>query len=117
MNQNIKFVYCDIGGVLFDESGSKHFLKEYSLDNEKFRQARNKYLTPSLRGELTADKTLILTLKSLNLESNIADYNDYWTKNSKPIPEAQEMLTKIATHYPVGLLTNNMKDSLPYYKK
>lgn len=117
MNTSVKFVYCDIGGVLFDESGTNSLLKEFGIDPKLFRRARAKYLKASLTGEITANELLQSTLHDIGLATDIKDYNDYWASHSKPYSRGQRTLSIISKHYSVGLITNNMKGSLPYYKK
>jgi putative hydrolase of the HAD superfamily len=107
MNKSVKFVYCDIGGVLFDESGTDQLATDYGIDLDKFRVARANYLDD--------DQMLSSIMQDISGHVNIENYNEYWTQNSKPYLIGQKMLTKIADHYPIGLLTNNMKDSLSYY--
>ena len=117
MKGKIKLVYCDIGGVLFDEGGTKALKKDFNINLDKFREVRKKYLKKSLTGKITANELIDNVLVDINVNIKIANYNDYWASNSKPYPNGQAMLVSVSKYYPVGILTNNMKNSLSFYRK
>ena len=117
MGSRIKFVFSDIGGVLFDEKGTDYLVSKYNLDPESFKVSRQKYLKDAIVGKTSPEEMFRLTTLNMGKEVNITEYNSIWCANSHPYLESHEMLEKISHKYPVGLLTNIVKDTLGEYRK
>lgn len=45
------------------------------------------------------------------------DWQKYYLRSAKPIPQAQSLLKWVAEHYRVGLLTNNMPGGMDSYRR
>ena len=103
----VKFVYFDIGGVLFNwisalDNLAKHLNRPY---NEVFAIFQ-KYDDDVSRGKISPDHLWEYYKKELNSDVEMGDFLDWWSDNFTPIPIMHEFVKKVSRKYKVGILTN-----------
>lgn len=68
-------------------------------------------------GKMSANELWQKYKSTLHLQLEITDYNDYFFSHSQPILPGQQLLCRLASQYPLGLLTNTVSGSFSYMKK
>lgn len=107
MKKQIKFIYFDLGSVLFSFSGGlKNLAKENNRSYAELEKVFKKYDDQACRGQITPQELWELYKKELNLETNISDFAEYWTDNFHPIKETHTLVRELSRVYPIGILTN-----------
>lgn len=108
MKKDIKFVYFDVGGVLFRwrEVLIEIAVKHKKPVDEVFR-VYTKYDEVACRGIISYQKLWENMYSDLGISSE-KDFNffDFSMEKFTPILESHKFIKKIAKHLPVGLLTN-----------
>lgn len=115
MNLKIKFIYFDLGGVVFHfRGGLEKLALKFNLDYEDFRRIFTSLDNKVCRGEIAPNELWQIYCKRLDLPaSSIEDFADYWVGNFEPILETRNLIINAASKYRIGLLTNIYKDIFP----
>jgi putative hydrolase of the HAD superfamily len=118
---NIKFIYFDLGGVIVTDSFrpmAKKLAKEYGLDEEKIFQAYVR--TTSLeysQGKVIGERWVYF-FQEIGVDlHDLKKFLDKWHKTFLPIKETITIIKKISKKHKVGLLADQPKDLMPYFKK
>jgi HAD superfamily hydrolase (TIGR01509 family) len=116
----IKFVYFDLGDVLFTwEDGLKNLAVIESRPYEEiFKVFINKYHDDACRGRTTPQYVWQNLKRDLNLNTELVDFADWWTDEFKPIQPMHELARETAKKYRIGLFTNLFKEVMAHsFKK
>ncbi|MBN1263465.1 MAG: HAD-IA family hydrolase [Candidatus Pacebacteria bacterium] len=107
MSNRIKFIYFDLGGVLFRfRGGLERLAKENSRQYEDFEKVFRMYDDKVCRGEMMPQDLWLKYKDELGLETKIDDFAEYWTDNFYPIVESHSLVNQLTRGYQIGLLTN-----------
>lgn len=110
----IKFVYCDIGGVLLhtDVPLLQNLSVLYNRPLDKIRVLHYQYVPIACKGKLSLEDLQVLYLLKLNIKythKQKPKFFKHWVDYSEPIEPMQMLLAEIARKYPVGLLTDTVE--------
>lgn len=108
MRNDIKFVYFDVGGVLFRW---REVLEEIAIKHGKkadgILRVFSKYDEAACRGLLTSQQLWKKMHRELKISSEKDfDFLSFSMTKFVPIVETHEFIKEIAEHLPIGLLTN-----------
>lgn len=110
MRNNIKFVYFDLGGVLFRWKESLDAISKLcNVSLESTIGVFDKYDNDACRGRISPKQFWEIYKKELNVDIKIENFIDWWTNYFSPIPESHKLVMQLAKKYDVGLLTNIYK--------
>ncbi|MDO8582921.1 MAG: HAD-IA family hydrolase [bacterium] len=103
----IKFVYFDIGGVLFNwKIALKNLAKHLDRSYESVKAVFERYDEDVCRGKITPDSLWQYYKTELNVGLEINDFADWWTDKFTPIKQMHDLARDISKKYRVGILTN-----------
>lgn len=102
-----KFVYFDLGGVVFHfREGLTKLAMKHNLAYSDFERVWREYDAQVCRGEMTADQLWNVYQKELNFSEDM-DFLEYWVTYFAPIVETHSLMVElVARDIPIGLLTN-----------
>lgn len=108
MKKNIKFVYFDVGGVLFRwREVIEEIAKRHGKKADEVLRVFAKYDEAACRGLLTSQQLWKQMYRKLKISPKIDfDFFKFSIKKFVPITETHEFIKEIAEYLPVGLLTN-----------
>lgn len=107
MENSIKFIYLDLGGVLFNwRIALNKLAKHINRPFEDIHFLFNKYDPDACKGITTSQQLWQIYKKELKLKIDIEDFLEWWIDNFEPILEMHELVKTLATKYPLGLITN-----------
>ncbi len=103
----VSFVYFDVNGTLvrFFERAFDQIAKQSRRPIDQIEMLFWKYDKMMCAGELTNDEVNKVFAKELGLKG--FDWQKNYQSNVEVTPHANEMVSWVAEHYEVGLLTNN----------
>lgn len=104
----IKFIYFDLGGVVFIfRNGLRKLAKEEDKNYEDFERVWRQYDDQICRGEITGQDLWYLYKDELGLnEREGFDFLDFWTDNFKPINETHNFINQYIGKISIGLISN-----------
>lgn len=102
----IKFVYCDVNGVLvrFYQHGFVDLARECAVNPEQVETAFWHFNDAVCRGEMTLEELNTALAKHLGVKK--VDWKGKYMAAVESIPAMHACLQKIAKDHPIGLLTN-----------
>lgn len=104
---HIRFVYFDIGGVMFSW---KIAVKKFSVFlNKPYSEVFavvQKYDDDICRGKISPNHLLQYFIKELDLDIQIDDFLNMWTDNFEPILVMHEFVKEVSRKYKIGIITN-----------
>ncbi len=104
---NIRFVYFDVGGVIFDFEQGIHNLADLLGTNfENCERIFKKYDPIICRGKITPQELWNKYKKEIGYKGDDVDFADFWSDQFIPIPQIHEFIKELQKNYAVGLLTN-----------
>lgn len=108
MKNSIKFIYFDLGGVMFRWNGIyDHISKKYGRPIEDIEKTYLKYDVLSCRGLIRPEDIGQGMTKDLKLpKDNPFDFTETAMKVFAPIYETHNFVSTVIKSYRVGLLTN-----------
>lgn len=110
MKNTIKFIYFDMGGVLFKWRNALVNLANYcNTPYEKIWEVFEKYDNEFCRGKISQAQYWQLYKKELEIDVEMKNYMEWWTDQFVIIPETHELLIELSKKYKIGLLTNIYK--------
>ena len=115
----IKFVYFDIGDVLFEWKDGLKGLSEISNKSyQETHDAFEKYDADACRGTITPQELWKHLKTELDIKIEIDDFADWWSDYFKPILEMHDLVKKAAKKYRIGILTNIYHETMVHaFKK
>ncbi|PIY80056.1 MAG: hypothetical protein COY80_04880 [Candidatus Pacebacteria bacterium CG_4_10_14_0_8_um_filter_42_14] len=105
-----KFVYFDLGGVLFTfNDGLRRLATKHSIRYEAFEEVFKKYDNKVCRGEISSQELWKLYQNELKFTDNeITNFADYWVSNFVSIPQTKKLIKDLAGKTKIGLITNRL---------
>jgi HAD superfamily hydrolase (TIGR01509 family) len=103
----IKFIYFDIGDVLFEWKDGLKAL--FEMSNKPYKEVHDvfeKYDDDACRGKITPQELWHHLKKELNIDTEIDDFADWWSDRFKPILEMHNLVREAVKKYRIGILTN-----------
>jgi putative hydrolase of the HAD superfamily len=107
----IKFVYFDLGDVLFEWKDGLKGLSE--LSKKSYQEThdifeKEKHDNDAILGKITPQELWQLLKKELDIDKDteIDDFADWWSDHFKPILEMHDFVREVSKNYKVGILTN-----------
>lgn len=107
--KKIRFVYFDIGGVLFNWHRIRHRLLELTkCDWDKFYQVFLYHDARACRGEITPAQLWQEYKKEFAIQDPVDnfDFLEFWVDGFIPYEASHQLLKKISQSHPFGYLTN-----------
>lgn len=108
-NNNIQYIYFDLGGVVLDfKRGFTQLSPVVDRPQEAIEKAYFVHAEPAARGTISALEFWTRIRHDLNLNHDSAefDYQDYWTDSFAPISETHELIRELSANYRIGILSN-----------
>lgn len=108
-NKEIKFVYCDVNGVLvrfFHKAFGKISL-DLNISVDSIETAFWHYNEPANRGEITVKEFNAAMEAKLGLKSGSFDWEPYYMESVEPIMSMHRCLAEISKTTKVGLLSDS----------
>lgn len=110
--KEIKAIFFDIGGVLYDESPNKEdkkeFKKKFNVSYSKYREVVKNYIANAQTNQISSKKYFHLVSKNLNLDDK--EFTNYYKKRrTKTInikKEVEKTIIGLKKNYLLGTLTN-----------
>jgi len=112
----IKFVYFDIGDVVFE--WKQALRKIAAMANKSYEEVLsvfNKYDNDACRGKITGQELWEHFKEELEISSEIDNFIEWWANSFSPIPATHHLAKEIYRKYKVGILTNIFPGAMPYY--
>lgn len=108
MQKKVRFLYFDLGGVMFHYNGGLiELTKENGLTIEDFNKVFNKYEHKIAVGEMTLQELWEEYKQALCLNNSVhLDFLEYWVSHFVPIYETHTLVQELALQYPIGILSN-----------
>jgi FMN phosphatase YigB (HAD superfamily) len=104
---DIKFVYFDIGGVLYGfRSGLQRLAKLMSIPYEQCEQLWVQFDDDVCRGKLKPQDLWTKMKSAFGYTGADINFIDFWVSHFQPIQETHKLVQQLATNYAVGLFTN-----------
>jgi FMN phosphatase YigB (HAD superfamily) len=114
----IKFVYFDIGDVVFNW---KQVLTKLALMSKKSYEevyaVYKEYDDDVCRGKIMPQELWEHFQKELQLSNKMDNFLKWWSSNFSPIPAMHEIVVETSEKYKVGILTNIYTGIWKYYVK
>lgn len=113
MKNNIKFIYFDVGGVMFKfKNGLEKISINYNVDLKKVEEVFKKYDDEVCRGKIDTNQLWLNYKKELGIKSeDDFNFSDFWVSNFEPIKSIHKLIFEIKQEYNIGLLTNIYKET------
>lgn len=106
----IKFIYFDLGGVVFHWKNSLAALAHYVNEpEEKCWSVFKKYDDDACRGLISPKQLWNKYRDELHSDKNIEDFVSFWTHYFDPIYETHALIKKLSLAYEIGILSNIYK--------
>lgn len=105
--EGIKFVYFDIGNVLFSFSGGLERLAE--LFNKPFDEIKSYWMSKDneiCRGKLDPQEFWNQAKKYFKYNGDDINFVDFWIDHFKKIEKGHELALRLSKIYKIGLITN-----------
>lgn len=103
----IRFVYFDIGGVLYQfRSGLRGIADVLQIPFEECEVIWQQFDNEVCRGTMSPQELWGEMKKATNYKGEDIDFLEFWVNHFSPIPESHKLVHKLAKNYAVGLLTN-----------
>ena len=118
-NDNIEFIYFDVGGVLVRniDVSLHNFAEAIHRSDHAVKGIFHEYGEVGARGNMTVEELKILMLLRLNVslsgESRDAVLSRAWIDDMEPIPASHQLAKDVSQHHKVGLLTNVFRGYYP----
>lgn len=118
-NENIEFIYFDVGGVLVRniDVSLHNFAEAIHRSDHAVKAIFHEYGEVGARGNMTVEELKILMLLrlnvSLNSESRDAVLAHAWIDDMTPILAGHQLAKDVSQHHKVGLLTNVFRGYYP----
>lgn len=111
MKYKIKFIYFDIGDVIYRWIGGLQKLSTLShIPEETLSQLMQKNDSDRCRGIGTMKEYWFELAKQFKIKrSLIHDFHDFWTDHYVSIQETHQIIHRLSNKYQLGLLTNISK--------
>jgi len=108
MKNRIKFIYFDIGGVLFDwRAAMTKIAEKLDVSLEQLKLVFHKFDDDACRGVITQKDLWLIYQKELKLKKALDfDIGQFWTDHFYQIPDSHQLLRDLSVKFPIGLLTN-----------
>lgn len=104
---DIRFVYFDIGGVIFDfEPGIHNLANLLGTDFENCKRIFKKYDPIICRGEITPQELWTNYKTETGYKGKDINFAEFWSDQFVPIPQVHEFIRDLSRNRAVGLLTN-----------
>ena len=103
----IKFIYFDVGGVIFEWKHSLNALsKELGINLDSDSPVWQKYDNRVCRGENKPQQLWTNLTKHYKKQPKDIKFLEFWVNNFVAINEIHSLICKLSKKYPIGLLTN-----------
>lgn len=118
-NENIEFIYFDVGGVLVRniDVSLHNFAEAIHRSDHAVKAIFHEYGEVGARGNMTVEELKILMLLRLNVslngESRDAVLSRAWIDDMEPILAGHQLAKDVSQHHKVGLLTNVFRGYYP----
>jgi len=108
MHAKVKFIYFDLGGILFDwRAAMDKIIQKLNISLKDFKKVFEKYDDEACRGNITKQELWQIYAHELRLKKPIDfDLGQFWSDNFNLIPDSHQLLRDLSQKYPIGLLTN-----------
>lgn len=108
-NEEIKFVYCDVNGVLvrFFQKAFTELSRDSGLNIDRIETLFWHYNDAANRGEISSPQFSAIMEKKLGLEPGVFNWEHRYMTNVEPILEMHKCLKEISKTTKVGLLSDN----------
>lgn len=117
MNNTIKFVYFDIGGVLMRWQGMMEAIAvKYGRTSTEVEKVYFRYDDLACRGELTTQNAWEMVCRDLQIvPSSTIDFMTFCLETFTPITPMHHLAKSVIQRYPLGLLTNIHKGGVELF--
>lgn len=105
--KGVKFVYFDIGNVLFSFSGGLENIAK--LFNEPLDELKSYWLSKDndiCRGLLSPQEFWNQAKKFFNYQGDDINFVDFWVKYFSKIQKGHDLALRLSKSYKIGLITN-----------
>lgn len=102
----IKFIYFDIGDVMFGGKALTKIANNLDIPVDDFIAVYLKYNDMGLRGKIKTQDLWDIYKNALSIKQDLPNYAEYFVSQLDPIEEMHEVAYKLSNDYKIGLLTN-----------
>lgn len=115
MNDNIKLILFDIGGVQIEYSNVfKTVSKEQNFPQKLIDATFDKYDREITIGKITPQELYLTCINENNLMADTNyDFTDSWLRDFNIIKPTYELIPQLKQHYKIGLFSNFYKNMVP----
>lgn len=109
MQSNIKIVFFDLGGVVYNFTrGFAKLSKDIDRPQTDVENAYLKHGSLAGRGKISIQQFWMNFREELNLldDSSINDYFMYWINTFSPITDTHSLIHELSQRYTLGIITN-----------
>lgn len=115
----IKFIYFDLGGVVYTEELIRAKISEelnvpFSRLYEVFKQHGRRVLVGEKQPGWIWNKYKEAIPE---IDFDLDDFNDYWAERAEPIQETHDLMHELIKQYPLGIITNTYPNFLETAEK
>ena len=111
MENNIKFIFFDIGGVFLEwDNCFKNAAKKHNLDRQQISALFGKYDDQITKGQMTPEEFWRKCQEELFIK-NAKDFNflESWVDDYIPITDVYSFVKALSKKYKIGLISNIYK--------
>lgn len=115
MDSTIKFIYLDLGGVLFNwELYFTNVSKAFHLERPQIGALYIKYNEGIMKGTISPQKFWELCQKELSIRNvKNFDFLENWVNDYQPILEMHKLASALNRKYKIGIISNLYKGMYP----
>lgn len=108
---NDRFVYFDLGGVIFDFKGGLDRLSKITgLPLDNCTQVWKEFDDRICRGDMTCQELWDQYKARSGYKGQDIDFASFWVESFQPNKKMHELVLSLSQKYPVGLITNVYPD-------
>jgi epoxide hydrolase-like predicted phosphatase len=115
MDNKIKFIYFDFGGVFFNwDNYFKKAADKFAFDRQQIIRFFNKNNEAITKGHISSQKFWEMFQEEMGIENAESfDFLASWVEDYMPLPSVHRFAKTLSKHYKVGVISNIYKGMHP----